>query len=98
MNVLITGGAGFIGSYLTEAHLSREDNGSVIDNLSTGKLNNIDHLQENPSFSLTIDSILNEAVMEKLISECDLVYHLAAAVGVRYIIENPLESIKIRKC
>ena len=95
MNVLITGGAGFIGSYLTEAHLSRGDNVSVIDNLSTGKLNNIDHLQENPSFSLTIDSILNEAVMEKLISECDLVYHLAAAVGVRYVIENPLESIKI---
>jgi len=73
MNVLITGGAGFIGSYLAEAHLSRGDNVSVIDNLSTGKLNNIEHLQENPNFSITIDSIMNEAVMEGLISKCDLV-------------------------
>lgn len=94
MKVLITGGAGFIGSYLAEAHLSRGDKVSVIDNLSTGKLDNIKHLQENPNFSLTVDSIMNETVMEELISECDLVYHLGAAVGVRYIIENPLESIK----
>ncbi|MBP7055790.1 MAG: GDP-mannose 4,6-dehydratase [Candidatus Omnitrophica bacterium] len=93
MRNLITGGAGFIGSHLAEELLKRGDKVTVIDNLSTGSLKNIEHLKKNRRFSYHIDTIMNEALMRKLVAECDTVYHMAAAVGVKYIIENTLESI-----
>jgi UDP-glucose 4-epimerase len=97
LRVLITGGAGFIGSHLAEAYLQRGDEVYVLDNLSTGSLDNLKHLQSNAAYAdrlhITIDTILkNEAVLN-LVGTCDLVFHLAAAVGVQYIIDNPLESI-----
>ncbi len=98
MRVAITGGAGFIGSHLVEAFLERGDEVAIIDDLSTGSLENIRFLQENPDygkrFSVFIDTILNPRVMAELIGSADQVFHLAAAVGVRYILENPLESIR----
>ncbi|MBN1327150.1 MAG: GDP-mannose 4,6-dehydratase [Candidatus Cloacimonetes bacterium] len=94
MKILITGGAGFIGSHLAEKLLASGEQVSVIDNLSTGEFSNIRHLVKSPSFSYTINSILNRDVFEKLIREADQVYHLAAAVGVKYIIDNPLLSLR----
>lgn len=94
MKFLITGGAGFIGSHLAEKLLEAGHQVSVIDNLSTGSLDNIRHLMRHDKFSYTIDSILNEDVLEPLIKKCDRIYHLAAAVGVKYIIDNPLLSLK----
>ena len=94
MKVLITGGAGFIGSHLVEELLALGDEVTIIDNLSTGSMDNIGHLKCNRHFKVYIDSIMNTDLMAKLIKECDCVYHLAAAVGVKYIIDNPLESIK----
>jgi UDP-glucose 4-epimerase len=94
MRILITGGAGFIGSHLAERLLKEGHQVHVIDNLSTGKLENIESFKNDPQFSYTIGSILNRELLEKLISECEQVYHLAAAVGVKYIIENPLNSLK----
>lgn len=91
---LITGGAGFIGSHLAEEILRRGEKVVIIDNLSTGRMENIEHLKSNPGFSYHIDTIMNRPLMKRLISECDTVYHLAAAVGVKYIIDHPLESIK----
>lgn len=91
---LITGGAGFIGSHLAEELLARGEEVVVIDNLKTGSMENIEHLKENPKFSYHIDTIMNEALMKRLIKKCDMIYHLAAAVGVKYIIDNPLESIE----
>ncbi|CAN2042624.1 UDP-glucuronate decarboxylase [Candidatus Magnetomoraceae bacterium gMMP-15] len=99
MKILITGGAGFIGSHLAEAYLERGDDVYVIDDLSTGSLDNIKHLQEDLSlknrFFFYEDTILNHEIMLELIGICDVVFHLAAAVGVRYILENPLKSIHI---
>lgn len=94
MKILITGGAGFIGSHLCEALLTKKDRVHIIDNLSTGSLKNIDHLMKNQNFSYTIDTIMNENVMDRLIKDCDQIYHLAAAVGVRLIMEKPLETIE----
>lgn len=94
MNILITGGAGFIGSHLTESLLSEGHKIKVIDNLSTGRFSNIAHLQDNPNFKYVIGTILDRNLMENLISECDIIYHLAAAVGVKYIIDNPLLSLQ----
>lgn len=94
MKILITGGAGFIGSHLAERLLNEGNEVHVIDNLSTGRLENIETFKDKPKFHFTIGSILNRELMEKLISGCDQVYHLAAAVGVKYIIENPLLSLK----
>ncbi|MBD3168989.1 MAG: NAD-dependent epimerase/dehydratase family protein [candidate division Zixibacteria bacterium] len=91
---LITGGAGFVGSHLTESLLKKGHKVIIVDNLSTGKLENIKHLRDNPDLSVHIDTILNEPLMTELIQECDVVYHLAAAVGVRLIIENPVETIE----
>ena len=93
-HVLITGGAGFIGSHLTEALLERGDWVTVIDDLSTGRFENIAHLADHPHFRFAIDTITNEVVMDRLVSECDLVIHLAAAVGVALIIENPVHVIE----
>lgn len=94
MKNLITGGAGFIGSHLAEELLKRKEEVVVIDNLSTGNMDNIEHLKDNPRFSFHIDTIMNEALMKRLIKNCDVVYHMAAAVGVKYIIDNPLESMQ----
>ncbi len=98
MRVLITGGAGFIGSHLAQAYLERGHEVYVIDDLSTGSLSNIKALQETAAykgrFFVTIDTILNREAMLELTGTCDVVFHLAAAVGVRYILEHPLESIK----
>ena len=94
MKILITGGAGFIGSHLTEKLLKEGHEISVIDNLSTGKYSNIIHLIKNPKFTYKIDSILNRDVLENMIKASDQVYHLAAAVGVKYIIDNPLLSLR----
>jgi UDP-glucose 4-epimerase len=98
MRVLITGGAGFIGSHLAEAYLEKGDEVYIIDNLSTGSLNNIEFLQNDNRYRDRIfvhtDTILNHETMLELIGICDSVFHLAAAVGVRYILDFPLESIK----
>ncbi len=94
MKILITGGAGFIGSHLAEKLLGEGHEVRVIDNLSTGRLENIETFKDMPKFHFTIGSILNRELMEQLIKGCDQVYHLAAAVGVKYIIENPLLSLK----
>ena len=92
MNVLITGGAGFIGSHLTEALLGRGDTVCVIDNLSTGSMENIQHLQKEAELSFVVANIMNESVMRKLIEECDIIYHLAAGVGVKYVMDSALSS------
>ncbi|QTA81744.1 NAD-dependent epimerase/dehydratase [Desulfonema limicola] len=99
MRVLITGGAGFIGSHLAEACLEKGDEVYIIDDLSTGSLANIEPLRNSKRFKnrlfVHIDTILNHDLMEELTGICDIVFHLAAAVGVRYILDNPLKSIKI---
>lgn len=94
MRSLITGGAGFIGSHLAEALLSRGEEVSVIDDLSTGSIENIDHLKGHAGFSYVIETIQNRAVMAELVDRADVVYHLAAAVGVRLIIESPVRTIE----
>ncbi|RKX20605.1 MAG: nucleoside-diphosphate sugar epimerase [Candidatus Zixiibacteriota bacterium] len=91
---LVTGGAGFIGSFLAEELLSRGYRVYAIDNLSTGSLDNIEHIRDNPNFIFEVGTILDETLMEQLISACDIVYHLAAAVGVRLIIEKPVDTIE----
>jgi UDP-glucose 4-epimerase len=97
MKVLITGGAGFVGSHLAEKYLKFGDDVYIIDDLSTGTLENIKHLQDDESnknrLFVTIDTILNRDIMLELIGTCDVVLHMAAAVGVQYILENPLSSI-----
>ncbi len=94
MKILITGGAGFIGSHLAENLLKEGHTVSVIDNLSTGKYSNIIHLVKEQNFSYTIDSILNRDVLRNMVKNCDQIYHMAAAVGVKYIIDNPLLSLQ----
>ena len=94
MRNLITGGAGFIGSHLAEELLRLGETVTVIDNLSTGSIKNIEHIKKNPKFSYHIDTIMNEKLMKQLIEGSDIIYHMAAAVGVKYIIDNPLDSIK----
>lgn len=94
MRVLITGGAGFVGSHLSEAFLERGDEVFILDNLSTGSIDNVVHLKENPRFHYTIDTVTNEPVLAELIDRCDLVVHLAAAVGVKLIVEQPVHTIE----
>jgi UDP-glucose 4-epimerase len=93
VRVLITGGAGFIGSYLAEAYLERGEEVYVIDDLSTGSLENIKPLLKNSRFHFVNDTILNRDAMLELTGICDVVVHLAAAVGVKLIIDEPLKSI-----
>lgn len=92
--ILITGGAGFIGSHLCEALLNRGHQVTVIDNLSTGRFENIEPYVNHPNFRFAIDSITNEVVLDRLASECDVIIHLAAAVGVMLIVENPVQTIE----
>ena len=94
MRVLITGGAGFIGSHLSEAYLQRGDEVFVIDDLSTGSIENIRHLKDHPRFHYTIDSIHNQPVTAELVDQCDVIFHLAAAVGVKLIVESPVRTIE----
>ena len=94
MRVLITGGAGFVGSHLAEALLARGDEVSVLDNLSTGSIDNIAHLKSHPRFRYTIDAVENEPMLAELIDRADVVVHLAAAVGVKLIVEQPVHTIE----
>jgi UDP-glucose 4-epimerase len=91
--VLITGGAGFIGSHLAEACLARGDQVTVIDDLSTGRFANIAHLTSHPRFSFAIDRIQNEVVLDRLASQSDVIVHLAAVVGVQLVVDSPVETI-----
>ncbi len=94
MNVLITGGAGFIGSHLAEYLLERGENVIAIDNLSTGSMSNISHLSGNPNFKFIYDTVTNSEMMHVLVERADCIYHLAAAVGVKLIVDNPVHTIE----
>jgi len=91
---LITGGAGFIGSHLSEVLLERGENVFVLDDLSTGSVENIRHLKANGRFHYVFDSILNKHLLAELVDESDVVIHLAAAVGVRLIVEHPVRTLE----
>jgi UDP-glucose 4-epimerase len=94
MRNLITGGAGFIGSYLAEKLLERGDQVYVLDDLSTGSFDNIRQIKNHPNFTYCIDTVRNERLTAELVDTCDVVYHLAAAVGVRLIVESPVNTIE----
>lgn len=94
MKVLITGGAGFIGSHLAEKHLERGDEVYIIDDLSTGSMENIERIKSLPSFHYYLDTVTNQHLTAELVDLCDIVYHLAAAVGVRLIVESPVKTIE----
>jgi len=91
---LITGGAGFIGSHLSESLLSQGNHVTVIDDLSTGRFENIEPLTDSPNFSFAIEDIANQPVVDRLVSECDIIFHLAAAVGVNLIVSSPIRVIE----
>ncbi len=94
MRILITGGAGFIGSHLSDAYLQRGDEVFIIDDLSTGSIENIRHLKDHPHFHYTIESVNNQPVTAELVDQCDVIFHLAAAVGVKLIVESPVRTIE----
>jgi nucleoside-diphosphate-sugar epimerase len=94
MKILITGGAGFIGSHLAEESLKRGDEVYIIDDLSTGSMENIGQIKGLSSFHYYLDSVTNHHLMAELVDLCDAVYHLAAAVGVRLIVESPVRTIE----
>ena len=94
MKILITGGAGFIGSHLAERLLERGDEVCIIDDLSTGAIENIAAIKNHPQFTYHIDSVRNYRLTAELVDMCDIVYHLAAAVGVRLIVESPVSTIE----
>lgn len=94
MNVFITGGAGFIGSHLAEHLLELGHRVHIMDDLSTGSIQNIDHLKPNPGFSYTLESIFNEALLREAVDRADVIYHLAAAVGVQLIVDRPVHTIE----
>ncbi len=87
---LVTGGGGFIGSHLVEALLARGNDVVVLDSLSTGQLPNLEVARTHPSFRFVQGSVFDELLVDELVHECDVVIHLAAAVGVRLIVEQPL--------
>lgn len=91
---LITGGAGFIGSHLCEALLDKGCRVTIIDDLSTGRFENIAHLTQHINFQYAIDTITNETVMDRLVSQCDVIVHLAAAVGVELIVRDPVHTLE----
>jgi len=94
VNVVITGGAGFIGSHLAEALLARGDSVIALDDLSTGRLSNVEPFADNPNFRLVVESVTNEHVLDRMVSQADVVYHLAAAVGVKLIVDDPVRTIE----
>jgi UDP-glucose 4-epimerase len=94
LRVLITGGAGFIGSHLSDAYIKRGDEVFIIDDLSTGSIDNISHLKGHPRFHYTVDTVHNQPMVAELIDQCDVVFHLAAAVGVKLIVESPVRTIE----
>lgn len=94
MKILITGGAGFVGSHLADKLIAQGHEITVIDDLSTGRYSNVEHLEGNPNFRLIIDTVLNAELMEELIRETDRVFHMASAVGVRLIMEQPVKTIE----
>jgi UDP-glucose 4-epimerase len=94
MRYLITGGAGFIGSHLSEALLERGDEVFILDDLSTGSVENVRHLKTNTRFHYIFDSIMNKQLLAELVDESDVIFHLAAAVGVRLIVESPVRTIE----
>jgi UDP-glucose 4-epimerase len=94
MNALVTGGAGFIGSHLAEKLLKAGQHVIVIDDLTTGSRKNIEHLLHLPNFEFVYDTVLNEQMMHVLIGRVDVVYHLAAAVGVQLIVDQPVRTIE----
>ena len=94
MRALITGGAGFIGSHLAEALLDAGHEVDIIDNLSTGSIRNVGHLKSNPRFKYTIDTLTNEPLLAELIDRNDVIFHFAAAVGVKLIVEQPVHTIE----
>lgn len=94
MRALITGGAGFIGGHLAERLIEGGDDVVIVDDLSTGSFSNIKHLTVNPHFHFVIETILNKTVMDRLVSECDIIYHLAAAVGVELVVHDPVHTIE----
>jgi UDP-glucose 4-epimerase len=94
MKVLITGGAGFIGSHLAEEHLKRGDEVYIIDDLSTGSIENIELIKDLPGFHYYLESVTNQHLIAELVDLCDAVYHLAAAVGVKLIVESPVKTIE----
>lgn len=93
MHVLITGGAGFVGSHLAEALLRQGNRVTVLDDLSTGSIANIHHLKRHPRFEYVIDSVMNRGVLAELVDDCSIVYHLAAAVGVRLVVDSPVRTL-----
>jgi UDP-glucose 4-epimerase len=94
LKVLVTGGAGFIGSHLAERLLERGDEVYIVDDLSTGSVANFQHLKTYPRFHYYIDAITNHALMAELVDLCDITYHLAAAVGVRLIVDSPVRTME----
>ena len=94
MKAFLTGGAGFIGSHLAERLLDRGHEVLVLDNLSTGSIDNISHLKSSARFSYVVDSVTNEPLLAEMIDRCDVVFHLAAAVGVKLIVEQPVHTIE----
>ena len=94
MKILVTGGAGFVGSHLCEKLLSQGHSVSVLDDVSTGTMANLVHLQGRPGFRLVCDSTLNPKTLEEMLEDCDFVYHLAAAVGVKLIVNDPVNTIQ----
>ncbi len=94
MRYLITGGAGFIGSHLAEALLARGDEVFILDDLSTGSVENIRHLKTHERFHYCFDTIMNRQLLSELVDESDVVFHLAAAVGVRLIVESPVRTLE----
>ena len=95
MKILVTGGAGFIGSYLVDNLLKNNHKVTVLDDMSTGTYSNIKLFRSQKNFSFVLGSILDEKLVEKLVSQCDQVYHLAAVVGVKHVMKNPVQTIRI---
>lgn len=93
MRYLITGGCGFIGSHLAESLLADGHQVTVLDDLSTGTIDNVSHLEQSPDFRILIGSVTDESLVHEAVSQCDAVFHLASAVGVKLIMEQPVETI-----
>ncbi len=94
MRALVTGGAGFIGSHLAETLLNEGHEVDIIDNLSTGSIRNVGHLKSHPKFTYVIDTLTNEPLLAELIDRNDVIFHFAAAVGVKLIVEQPVHTIE----